>query len=32
MVQLDEILEKVQSYRPGEDVGLLRRAYEFTAS
>jgi guanosine-3',5'-bis(diphosphate) 3'-pyrophosphohydrolase len=32
MVQFEEIARKVQTARPGEDVGLLRRAYEFTAA
>jgi GTP diphosphokinase / guanosine-3',5'-bis(diphosphate) 3'-diphosphatase len=31
MVELEDILAKVQAYRPGEDLGLLRKAYEFTA-
>jgi guanosine-3',5'-bis(diphosphate) 3'-pyrophosphohydrolase len=31
MVELEDILNKVQVYRPGEDLGLLRKAYEFTA-
>jgi guanosine-3',5'-bis(diphosphate) 3'-pyrophosphohydrolase len=31
MVELEDILRKVQVYRPGEDLGLLRKAYEFTA-
>jgi GTP diphosphokinase / guanosine-3',5'-bis(diphosphate) 3'-diphosphatase len=32
MVELEEIIQKVQTYRPGDDVALLRKAYEFTAS
>ena len=32
MIELEEILQKVQAYRPGEDVALLRKAYEFTAN
>ena len=32
MVQFDEILRQVQSYRPGEDLALLRKAYDFTAT
>jgi guanosine-3',5'-bis(diphosphate) 3'-pyrophosphohydrolase len=32
MVQFTQLLEKVQAYRPGEDVELLRRAYEFSAA
>ena len=31
MVQFEDIIRQVQSYRPGEDLSLLRRAYEFTA-
>ncbi len=31
MVELEEILGKVRAYRPGEDLGLLRKAYEFSA-
>ena len=31
MVQFEDILRQVQSYRAGEDLSLLRRAYEFTA-
>src|ERR1039458_6128721 len=32
MVQFDDILGQVQSYRPGEDLALLRKAYDFAAS
>jgi GTP diphosphokinase / guanosine-3',5'-bis(diphosphate) 3'-diphosphatase len=32
MVEFDEIVRKVQVYRPGKDLALLRRAYEFSAS
>ncbi len=32
MVQFEDILRQVQSYRPGEDLSVLRKAYEFTAS
>jgi GTP pyrophosphokinase len=32
MMQFEEILQKVQAYRPGEDLGLLRKAYEMSAS
>lgn len=32
MVHFDEILRKVQAYRPGDDLTLLRKAYEFSAS
>ncbi len=31
MVQFEDIIRHVQTYRPGEDLSLLRRAYEFTA-
>ncbi len=31
MVQFEDIIRQVQTYRPGEDLSLLRRAYEFTA-
>ena len=31
MLQFEDIIRQVQSYRPGEDLSLLRRAYEFTA-
>lgn len=31
MAQFEKIIEKVQAYRPGDDVGLLRRAYDFSA-
>jgi GTP pyrophosphokinase len=31
MLQFEDILREVQSYRGGEDLALLRRAYEFTA-
>jgi len=29
-VQFEEIVRKVQAYRPGDDVGLLRKAFEFS--
>ncbi len=32
MVQFEDIIGKVEEYRPGEDLGLLRRAYQFSAS
>ncbi len=32
MVQFEDIIEKVEGYRPGEDLALLRRAYQFSAS
>ena len=32
MLRFEDIVAKVQTYRPGEDLGLLRRAYEFTAA
>ena len=32
MVQFEDILREVESYRAGEDLSLLRRAYEFTAA
>ena len=31
MVHFEDIIRQVQSYRAGEDLSLLRRAYEFTA-
>ena len=31
-MQFEEILQKVRAYRPGEDPGLLRKAYEMSAS
>ena len=31
MLELDHIIRKVALYRPGEDVGLLRKAYDFSA-
>jgi guanosine-3',5'-bis(diphosphate) 3'-pyrophosphohydrolase len=31
MLQFEEIVRKVRSYRPGDDVALLRKAYEFSA-
>jgi len=31
MVEFEDILRTVQGYRPGEDLGLLRKAYEFCA-
>src|SRR5579863_172911 len=32
MLEFDEIVHKVQAYRPGNDLVLLRRAYEFSAA
>jgi GTP pyrophosphokinase len=32
MLRFQDILAKVQAYRPGEDLGPLCRAYEFTAA
>lgn len=32
MLQFEEIVQKVQAYRPGDDLQLLRKAYEFSAS
>ena len=32
MLRFEDIVAKVQTYRPGEDLGLLRRAYEFTSA
>jgi len=31
-LQFEDIVSQVQTYRPTDDTGLLRRAYEFTAS
>ena len=31
MVEISQLIEKVQAYRSGEDVEILRRAYEFSA-
>jgi GTP pyrophosphokinase len=31
MVQFEDIIRQVQTYRAGEDLSLLRRAYQFTA-
>ncbi len=31
MVQFEDILRQIETYRRGEDLSLLRRAYEFTA-
>ncbi|MGH9439809.1 MAG: HD domain-containing protein, partial [Terriglobia bacterium] len=31
MVQFEELLRKVSVYRPSDDLGLLRKAYEFSA-
>ncbi len=31
MVEIEDIIRKVQVYRPGEDVNLLRKAYDFSA-
>ena len=30
LLQFEEIVRKVQAYRPGDDVGLLRKAFEFS--
>ncbi|HEX4209405.1 MAG TPA: bifunctional (p)ppGpp synthetase/guanosine-3',5'-bis(diphosphate) 3'-pyrophosphohydrolase [Candidatus Binataceae bacterium] len=30
-VQLEELVKEAQSYNPGADVGLIRRAYEYSA-
>lgn len=30
MLQFEEIVKKVQAYRPGDDVSLLRKAFEFS--
>src|SRR3989449_6191520 len=32
MVQFENILRKVQGYRPADDLGLVRKAYELSAS
>jgi guanosine-3',5'-bis(diphosphate) 3'-pyrophosphohydrolase len=32
MVQFEDILRQVQSYRPSEDLALLSKAYDFTAA
>src|SRR5579863_1231821 len=32
MVEFEDILRKVQAYRPGDDLALLRKAYEFSSS
>ena len=32
MVNFEQLIQKVQAYRPAEDVELLRRAYEFSAT
>ncbi|HEV3277947.1 MAG TPA: bifunctional (p)ppGpp synthetase/guanosine-3',5'-bis(diphosphate) 3'-pyrophosphohydrolase [Terriglobia bacterium] len=32
MLSFEEIAGKVQAYRPGDDLALLRKAYEFSAS
>ncbi|MBI1984106.1 MAG: bifunctional (p)ppGpp synthetase/guanosine-3',5'-bis(diphosphate) 3'-pyrophosphohydrolase [Acidobacteria bacterium] len=32
MVRFEELAQKVQQYRPSDDLDLLRRAYEFSAS
>jgi GTP pyrophosphokinase len=32
MLRFESILDKVRAYRPAEDLGLLRRAYELSAS
>ena len=31
MVQFEELLRKVSAYRPADDLGILRKAYEFSA-
>src|SRR5579863_8175749 len=31
MVEFEDIVQKVKAYRPGDDLGLLRKAYEFSA-
>jgi GTP diphosphokinase / guanosine-3',5'-bis(diphosphate) 3'-diphosphatase len=31
MVEIEDIIRKVQVYRPGEDLNLLRKAYDFSA-
>jgi GTP diphosphokinase / guanosine-3',5'-bis(diphosphate) 3'-diphosphatase len=32
MIQFEDLLGKVQSYRPGDDLSLLSKAYEFCAA
>ena len=32
MVSFEEIARKVEAYRPGVDLALLRNAYEFSAT
>ncbi|MFB3920770.1 MAG: bifunctional (p)ppGpp synthetase/guanosine-3',5'-bis(diphosphate) 3'-pyrophosphohydrolase [Terriglobia bacterium] len=32
MEEIGQLVQKVQAYRPGEDLELLRRAYEFSAA
>lgn len=32
MVQFEDLVQKVQAYRPGEDLSLLHKAYEFSAA
>ena len=32
MVQFNDIMRQVQFYRPGDDLALLRKAYDFTAA
>ncbi|HUI42326.1 MAG TPA: bifunctional (p)ppGpp synthetase/guanosine-3',5'-bis(diphosphate) 3'-pyrophosphohydrolase [Terriglobia bacterium] len=32
MVSFEEIARKVQAYRPGDDLALLRKAYEFSST
>ena len=32
MVQFEDIAQKVKAYRPGEDLGMLRKAYEFSVA
>ncbi len=32
MVQFQEIIDRVQTYRPADDLALLRKAYQFTAA
>ena len=31
MITFDELARQVQTYRPADDLGLLRKAYEFSA-
>src|SRR5580658_3961113 len=32
MLNFEEIARKVQAYRPGDDLALLRKAYDFSAA